>query len=123
MAQYESQLPEASTKETVLSFIEALNKEDFALARRLVHDDLTFIGALGTRNGADAYFADMERMKMKYVIQRAFVEGNDVCLLYDFTIDGITVFGCGWYQLIDNRIRSFKVIFDPRPLLEGVNKK
>jgi len=48
----------------VLSFIDALNNEDFKSARKLTTDDLRFEGVMGTREGADAYFADMEKMKL-----------------------------------------------------------
>lgn len=104
--------------ETVLRFINSLNEEDFTTARNCVTDDLTFNGVMGTRNGADAYFKDMERMKLKYNIRKVFADDSDVCLWYDVIMDDKPILSCGWYQLQDNRIRSFQVVFDPRPLLE-----
>lgn len=104
--------------ETVLSFIDALNDEDLKAARNYVADDMKFVGVLGTRNGADAYFKDMERMKLKYDIQKVFSDENDVCVFYDITMSGLKIFSCGWYKIENNKIKSFKVIFDPRPLLE-----
>jgi limonene-1,2-epoxide hydrolase len=107
-----------STTETVLSFIDALNREDFKTARNYLSDDMKFIGVLGTRDNADAYIADMGKMKFKYNIQKVFSDENDVCLFYDITMSGLKIFSCGWYKLENNKIKSFKVIFDPRPLLE-----
>lgn len=107
-----------NAKETVLAFINALNAEDFTAAREYAQEDLTFVGVLGTRNGADAYFADMSRMKLKYDVKKVFVDGDDVCLLYDIAMGDKIIFSCGWYQLINNKINSFRVVFDPRPLLE-----
>jgi len=107
-----------NTTETVLRFINSLNEEDFATARECVTDDLTFTGVLGTRHGADAYFTDMERMKLKYNIRKVFADGNDVCLWYDVIMDSKPILSCGWYQLEQGRIRSFQVVFDPRPLFE-----
>lgn len=107
-----------TAKDVVLSFINALNMEDFAAARTCVHDDLVFEGVLGTRKGADAYFKDMEKMRLKYKIKKAFQEDNDVCLLYDINMSGTEVFTCGWYKLEDKKIKSLKVVFDPRPLLQ-----
>jgi len=104
-------------KEIVLSCIRALNGEDFKTARKYVHDDFSFVGVLGSRDGAEAYFNDMEKMKLKYDIKKAFVDENDVCLLYDLSISGIKIFGCGWYHLEGDMIRSLKVVFDPRPVL------
>ena len=37
-------------KETVLSFIKSMNKEDFNTARTYVSDDLVFEGVMGSRN-------------------------------------------------------------------------
>lgn len=105
-------------REVVLSFIDALNKEDYQSARQCLSDDFTFKGVMGTRNGADAYMKDMEKMKFKYDLKKAAVEGNDVSLLFDFTQKGITLQASGWYHLNDGKIHDYTVIFDPRPLLE-----
>lgn len=109
---------ESNAKEIVLSCVKAINEQDFKIARTYVSDDMQFIGVLGTRNGAQAYFEDMEKMKLKYDIKKAFADGDDVCLLYDLSISGQTIFGCGWYHIEDEKITSLKVVFDPRPLLE-----
>ena len=111
---------ENQAKRTVLSFIDALNREDFLSARACVTEDLVFTGVLGTRNGAGPYFDDMEKMKLKYAIKKAVAEGNDVCLMYDIDMGkGVTVFASGWYSLADGKISSFRVVFDPRAVLEG----
>lgn len=123
MTKDNSKPAENTTKETVLAFIKALNEEDFQEARKHVNEDLSFVGVLGSRDGAEAYFKDMEKMKMKYDIKKVFSEGDDVCLFYDFTTAGITVFGCGWYHLVHGKISSFKVIFDPRSILENSHEK
>jgi len=94
-----------------------LNQEHFREARQAVNDDLAFIGVLGSRNGADVYFSDMERMKIKYEVKKAFADGEDVCLLYDLLLNGVTIFGCGWYHLVNGKISTIRVVFDPRPLL------
>jgi len=106
-------------KTTVLAFIEAMNKEDFNKAREYVNEDMNFIGVLGTRHGAAAYFEDMKKMKFKYDIKKAFADGDDVCLLYDIDMGKTTIFTCGWYQLTGGKISTLKVIFDPRPVLEA----
>lgn len=111
-----------NSKEVVLAFVDALNRSDFQGARKFVSDDLRFVGALGTREGADAYFRDMERMRLEYDIKKSFAEGDDVCLFYDVKMSNVTVFCAGWYQLSDGRIRSFRVVFDPRPVLEAAPK-
>jgi limonene-1,2-epoxide hydrolase len=117
-----SELTDISTKDAVLSFVHALNNEDFSEARNYVSDQMSFVGVMGSRDGAQAYFRDMENMKLKYDIKKVFVDGADVCLLYDITISGAKIFTCGWYQVEGGKIKSIRVIFDPRPLLAPQNK-
>ncbi len=107
-----------AARETVVALIDALNSEKFDEARRLVHDDMQFVGALGTRDGADAYFSDMRRMKLKYAVEKTFVGGDDVCLVYELRIDGKQIPCVGLYHLRDGRVDSLRAIFDPRPLLK-----
>jgi len=111
-----------SARGQVLSFVKALNEEDFEFARSCVSDDMRFEGVLGSRNGAEAYFNDMKKMKLKYDVKMAFEEGNDVCLLYNLQMSGLTIFGCGWYHLENEKITSLRVVFDPRPVLEKQQK-
>jgi len=107
----------SDAKEIVLACVNAINREDFNTARAYVSDQLSFKGVLGSRDGADAYFADMDRLKLKYDIKKAFADDNDVCLLYDLNISGKRLFCCGWYHVTDGKIEFLKVIFDPRPIL------
>ena len=108
----------ATPREAVLYLIKALNTEDFQKAKEFVADDFSFTGVLGSREGADAYFNDMEKMKLKYDIKNVFAEKNDVCIIYDLAIDGKTVFGCGLYHVEEGKVTSLRVVFDPRPLLK-----
>src|SRR5260221_10756324 len=109
-------------KEVVLSFINALNNEDFEEARTYVDNDMKFVGVLGSRNGAEAYFADMKRMKLKYDIKKIFADDDDVCLFYDIDMSAKKIFSCGWYQVEDGKINWLRVVFDPRPVLEALRK-
>lgn len=108
----------SSAKEIVLSCVQAINEQDFKIARTFMNDDMQFVGVLGSRDGAQAYFEDMEKMKLKYNVKKVIADGDDVCLFYDLQISGKTIFGCGWYHVEDEMITSLKVIFDPRPLLK-----
>lgn len=109
----------ADAGKTVLSFIDALNNEDFTGARNYVSNDMVFEGVLGSRNGADAYFNDMEKMRLKYNIQKVFKDGDDVCLFYNIEMSGKTIFSAGWYRINDGKINSIRVVFDPRPLMNA----
>jgi hypothetical protein len=67
--------------------------------------------------GAEAYFEEIERLRLKFHIQRIFANHEDVCVLYNIDTSGITVFACGWFQIKDGKVGFLKVTFDPRPLL------
>jgi hypothetical protein len=107
-----------ATKQIVLDFIEAMNQFDYEKAKTYVTNDLSFVGVLGTRSGADAYLNDMQKMRFQYKVIKAFADGDDVCLIYDINMGEQTIFCFGWYQLQNDKIKSFRVVFDPRPLLE-----
>jgi hypothetical protein len=113
----------AETGETILSFIQAMNGENFESAREFVNDDMKFIGVMGTRDGAEAYFTDMAKMKFKYNVKKVFADDGDVCLFYDIDMGNATVLSCGWYHLVDGKIDTIRVLFDPRPVLEAGKKK
>lgn len=106
-------------RDVVLAFIEALNREDFQHARDFVDDDMAFDGVLGSRRGSRDYFADMERMRLKYDVKKVFVDKNDVCLFVDVVMGDKAVLTCAWYQVANGKIHSLRVVFDPRPILEG----
>lgn len=109
----------ASPKQIATDFINAVNNEDWAVARELVADDFTFDGVLGHRDGADHYFEDMRRMKFKYDVQKIIGDDEDAAVKYDIQMGPKTIFTCGWYHVKNEKITSLKVVFDPRPVLEG----
>lgn len=108
---------------TVVSrFIGELNNENFSGARNALHDDFVFEGVLGKREGADLYIKEMSQMKLKYEVLQSFEAGEEVCLWYHINMSGKKILASGWYHTDAGRIRSFKVVFDPRPLLDSGQK-
>jgi hypothetical protein len=108
-----------SARGLVLAYLNALNDENFPLAKQYVSEDFSFDGVLGSRKGSDSYMSDMEKMRLKYDVKKAFADGNDVCVWYDVTMSGTTVPTAGWYHVKSGRITTLKVVFDPRPVLAG----
>jgi len=94
--------------------------ENFEDARNCVADDLSFVGAMGTRQGGDVYINDMKGLLLKYDINKVFVDGNDICLIYNIHFGNLPapIFSCGLYHLENGKIKSIRVVFDPRPLLQ-----
>lgn len=105
------------TKAIVEGFLAALNAEDFDKARTFLNDDMKFIGVMGTRDDADTYIEDMKKMRFKYSIQRLFADEKGAAVFYDINMGAASIFAAGWYELENGKIKTFKVLFDPRPLL------
>ena len=104
-------------EQVVLAFGDAINAEDFQLARTYAAEDLQHTYPFGTDHGADAYFEQLERVRPKYDTSKIFVDGDDVGVFYNVTVAGITMFASAWFKVESGRVRSFTVVFDPRPLL------
>lgn len=105
------------TKEIVKGFLEAFNQEDFISARTFLSNDLKFVGVMGMKDGADTYIMEMEKMRLKYELKKIFYDQDGVAAFYDITMDGKKIFSAGWYEIENGKIKSIKVVFDPRPLL------
>jgi SnoaL-like domain len=107
----------SDAKQVVLEFGDAINAEDYQLARKYVTEDLKHTFPFGTHDTADAYFQQLELVRPKFDIHKTFVDGNDVCVLYYTTVAGVTMFASGWFKVEDGKVSSFTVVFDPRSLL------
>ena len=51
-----------------------------------------------------------------YDIRKVFVDGSDICSLYDFISPKVTTFLGSWYPVTNGRISSIQTVFDPRDL-------
>jgi hypothetical protein len=109
---------ESHAGQAVVSFIQALNDEEFETARQCRSDELSCVGALGSRIGNDVYIHDMRRMRIQYDVKKVFVDGPDVCVCYEFTLSALTVVGGGWYHVDGGRIRTIRVLYS-RPMLDA----
>src|SRR6185437_12785700 len=52
----------SNAREIVDRYFTALKEKDFAAMRTLVHDDVTFKGALGTTSGAEDYIKGLKQI-------------------------------------------------------------
>jgi hypothetical protein len=104
-------------KEAVLGLVKALNDESFQLVRRYLNDDIKHVGPFGSSDGAEVYLKEVERLRLKFDIQKIFVDDKDVCMLANVTASGITAFVCDWFQVEAGKISSQRSTFDPRPFL------
>ena len=99
------------SKEVVLSYINALNEQNFKMARNFFSDTFSYISPVVSLDNPDEYVAFMSKQKgITYDIKKIFVDGTDVCLLYDITVGDKTNFSCGWYQIKNEKIVALRVL-------------
>ena len=102
-------------REAVMSYIKALDDRDYAAARNYLGNNVRVKGPGGeTFRSPDEFLKMMEQQRGKYDIKKVFVDGSDVCLLYDFITPQVTTFFCSWYQVKNGKISSIQTVFDSR---------
>jgi ketosteroid isomerase-like protein len=111
----------SNAREIVDRYFTALKEKDFAAMRPLLHDDVSFMGALGTTEGVEDYISGLQGMMaaMTGMERRViFAEGEDVCQIYDLTLaePPASLSIAQWLTVRDGRIAMLRVYFDPRPL-------
>ncbi len=98
-----------------MSYIESLDGQRYETALELLHDEVRIRGPAGETFGKPLDFIEMLRKyRGKYDVKKVFVDGDDVCVLYDLRTTGPTVFMSSWYQVKDGKIVSIHTVFDPR---------
>lgn len=103
------------------AYFDAWKSRDAERVRPLLHDDVTFAGALGATQGAAETLEGLGRMfamtKQVEVIKR-WVDGPDVLTWFELrTADAGPLPIVNWSHVVDGRIDRIRVTFDPRPLL------
>jgi len=110
----------ANTGQVVQGFMEALGKGDFGAARRYLHDNLSFHGPLDSFDKPERYLealAKFHQVVERVDMKKMFIDGNDVCLLYDVVTKtpAGTAFVCEWYKVKGEKIAELRTVFDARP--------
>ncbi len=102
--------------EVVVSYIHALDKQEYDAAQGYLTDGIRIKGPAGETFGKPKEFIEMLRQyRGKYDVKKVFTDGDDVCLLYELAMPAATVFMCSWYQVKEGKITSIQTVFDPRP--------
>ncbi len=102
-------------REIIISYIEAIDSKNLDVARSYLSDNVFIKGPAGEAFRNVGEFIDMlKQYDGRYAIRKIFVDGNDVCLLYDFVTPKVTAFFCSWYQVREGKITSIQTIFDSR---------
>jgi ketosteroid isomerase-like protein len=107
--------------ELAATYFDAWRSKDFATLRSILADDVTFVGPMGTADGADECVQGMQqlaRIMTDVVVRKRFVAGDDVLTWFELVTDMAPPCPvANWSHTEGGRIRSIRVTFDPRPLL------
>jgi len=103
------------------AYFDAWKGNDIECVRRLLHDAVTFDGALGSTRGVEDTIAGLGRMfamtEQVDVLHR-WVDGPDVVTWFELstrTAGPLAI--VNWSHVEAGRITWIRVTFDPRPLL------
>jgi hypothetical protein len=111
-------------KEIVMSYIKALDSQNYDSARNSLGDNVLVKGPAGEAfRSPNEFITMMQNQRGKYDIKKMFVDGDDVCLLYDFITKTVTTFFSSWYKVKNGKIISIQTVFDPRPFAAMQEKK
>lgn len=98
----------------VLDYIKALDSKKYELAASRIAENVKIIGPMGESFGKTKDFTNMlKRYQGQYSILKLFVDGENVCLLYDFLTSDKAVYMSSWYRVEGGKIISIRTIFDP----------
>jgi limonene-1,2-epoxide hydrolase len=107
--------PRQEPKEVVLSYIKAMDERDYGAALRYLSESVFIKGPAGEAFRSPVAFLDMmKEQRGRYDLKKTFVDGSDVCVIYDFVTPTAIVFFCSWYQVKEGKIVSIQTIFDSR---------
>jgi hypothetical protein len=103
------------------AYFDAWKSNDVELVRPLLHEDVNFVGALGSTQGAEDTLAGLGRMfamtKSVDVVHR-WVDGPDVLTWFELQTASAGLLAIvNWSHVEAGRITRIRVTFDPRPLL------
>lgn len=104
-------------KEKVLFLLDAINCEDFESARECLEDNFRFQEFLFSYTGSQLYLERIEKMDMKFKIRKIFADEENVCVVYDMTINSNNeMAGCGLYGFNNKKIVSLELFSDHFPI-------
>jgi len=118
-------------KALTLDYLDAVAKQDYHRVRERLAADLRFKGPASARSSAEDFISALERLGAIHVrsdVKRVFVDGDDVCVIYDFVTD--TAAGAlptiEWLRFEGDRIRSIDLYYDRLPwqtVMETITKR
>ncbi|HEY7421941.1 MAG TPA: nuclear transport factor 2 family protein [Gaiellaceae bacterium] len=108
-----------AARETAERYFDAWTSGDFARARELLHDDVTFTGPIDSFDNADALVETLRGLSQILVGARrrgVLADDEHTCLIYDLETGPVgTTPVAEWYVVRDGKVASLEAFFDARP--------
>jgi hypothetical protein len=110
-----------NAKEIAIKFEEAVGKKDYAVARALLADDLSFVGPIDTFNSADPYVAALKRLGAlveRIDVLKVLAEGDEAAVFCELVMKPPAPpksFVAEWYKVKSGKIVALHIAFDARP--------
>lgn len=107
-------------KALALSYLDAVGKKELDRLDDLLAPDLAFRGPSMTRSTARDFVGALARLGAIHVrndVRRVFVDGDDVCVIYDFVTDtpAAALPMVEWLHFHEGRIRAIDLYYDRVP--------
>lgn len=112
---------ETGPGEVVRAYVDAVGRKDFDRVASLLDADVRFSTPGGNDiHGAQAYVAALRRLApilQRNDIKRVFVDGDDVCIIYDFVTDASVgpIPSVEWVAVSHGKVHSVQLIFHSQP--------
>jgi ketosteroid isomerase-like protein len=107
-------------KSLTLEYLRAVGNRDYGKVEQLLAPDLDFRGPAMNRTSAADFIGALKRLSAIHVrndVKRVFVDGDEVCVIYDFVTD--TASGAlstiEWLHFEGGRIRAINLYYDRLP--------
>jgi hypothetical protein len=104
---------------TACAYLGAVGDKDLAKVEAVLAPDVTFVGPAMTLAGSRDVLAALRRIGAIHVrneIKRVFVDGDEVCVIYDFVTDTVGVVPTiEWLTFENARIRAVRLYYDQVP--------
>lgn len=105
---------EENSRDVVREYIEALSTQKYDVARECLVSKVKVFGPSGEAfREADDFIGMLSQNRGGYDVMKVFVDGEDVCVLYDFITPKKRVYMSSWYHVTGDKIDSIRTVFDP----------
>jgi hypothetical protein len=112
-----------NARQAATTYFDAWKMNDFDTLQAVLAEDVSFVGPLGTANGADACRRGIEGMSQivtDIVVHKVFVDGADALTWFDLhTKVAPPCATANWSHVENGKITRIRVAFDARGRSRG----